>query len=64
MPKKIPPKQYNTADMQPDELNALRALVKEFVGIGYFGECSNRTSGSLFSIVSVGTGYGQKLNGG
>lgn len=32
MPKKIPPKQYNTADMQPDELNALRALVKEFVG--------------------------------
>lgn len=32
MPKKIPPKQYNTADMQPDEIGALRALVKEFVG--------------------------------
>lgn len=31
MPKKIPPKQYNTAEMQPDELNALRSLVKEFV---------------------------------
>ena len=25
------PKQYNTATMQPDELNALRALVKEFM---------------------------------
>jgi len=31
MPKKIPPKQYNTATMQPDEINSLRALVKEFV---------------------------------
>ena len=31
MPKKIPPKQYNTAEMQPDELNTLRSLVKEFV---------------------------------
>jgi uncharacterized protein (UPF0335 family) len=29
--KKTPPKQYNTAEMQPDELNALRATVKEFV---------------------------------
>lgn len=25
------PKQYNTADLQPDELNALKALVKEFM---------------------------------
>ena len=25
------PKQYNTATMMPDELNALRALVKEFM---------------------------------
>ena len=32
MPKKMPPKQYNTAEMQPDELNALRSVVKEFVG--------------------------------
>jgi uncharacterized protein (UPF0335 family) len=32
MPKKMPPKQYNTAEMQPDEINALRSLVKEFVG--------------------------------
>jgi len=33
MPKKAPPKkQYNTADMQPDEINTLRGLVKEFIG--------------------------------
>ena len=32
MPKKQTPKNYNTATMMPDELNALRALVKEFVG--------------------------------
>lgn len=32
MPKKQAPKNYNTAIMQPDEINALRALVKEFVG--------------------------------
>ncbi len=32
MPKKTPPKQYNTAELQPDELNALKSLVKEFVG--------------------------------
>lgn len=25
------PKQYNTADMMPDEINALRSLVKEFM---------------------------------
>lgn len=25
------PKQYNVAEMQPDEVNALRALVKEFM---------------------------------
>lgn len=25
------PKQYNTSEMQPDEINALRALVKEFM---------------------------------
>lgn len=25
------PKQYNVAEMQPDEINALRALVKEFM---------------------------------
>ena len=31
MPKKTAPKQYNVADMQPDEINALRALVNEFV---------------------------------
>lgn len=31
MAKKQAPKQYNTAEMQPDELNALRALVKEFM---------------------------------
>lgn len=30
MPKQAP-KQYNVAALQPDELNALRALVKEFV---------------------------------
>ncbi len=29
MPKA--PTNYNTAEMQPDELNALRALVKEFM---------------------------------
>jgi uncharacterized protein (UPF0335 family) len=32
MPKKQAPKNYNTATMQPDEINALRSLVKEFVG--------------------------------
>ena len=32
MAKKTSPKQYNVATMQPDEVNALRALVKEFVG--------------------------------
>lgn len=32
MPKKTAPRNYNTATMQPDEINALRALVKEFVG--------------------------------
>lgn len=32
MAKKTPPKQYNIATLQPDEVNALRALVKEFVG--------------------------------
>jgi uncharacterized protein (UPF0335 family) len=32
MPKKNPPKQYNVAVMQPDEIGALRTLVKEFVG--------------------------------
>lgn len=26
------PKQYNVADMQPDEINALRSLVQEFIG--------------------------------
>lgn len=26
------PKQYNVASMQPDEVNALRALVQEFIG--------------------------------
>lgn len=26
------PKQYNVAEMQPDEVNALRALVQEFIG--------------------------------
>lgn len=30
MPKKIQ-KNYNVAEMQPDEINSLRALVKEFV---------------------------------
>lgn len=30
MPKKIQ-KNYNIAEMQPDEINSLRALVKEFV---------------------------------
>jgi uncharacterized protein (UPF0335 family) len=33
MGKKIKPeKQYNVAVMQPTEINALRALVKEFIG--------------------------------
>lgn len=32
MPKKTQVKNYNVAECQPDELNALRALVKEFVG--------------------------------
>lgn len=32
MPKKNSPKQYNVAQLQPDEINALRELVKEFVG--------------------------------
>ena len=31
MPKKQAQKNYNVAVMQPDEINALRALVKEFV---------------------------------
>jgi uncharacterized protein (UPF0335 family) len=31
MPKKQAPEQYNVAELQPDELNALKALVKEFV---------------------------------
>lgn len=31
MAKKQSPKQYNVAELQPDELNALRALVKEFM---------------------------------
>jgi uncharacterized protein (UPF0335 family) len=30
--KKTSPKQYNVAIMQPNEINQLRALVKEFVG--------------------------------
>jgi uncharacterized protein (UPF0335 family) len=30
--KKVAPKQYNVAVMQPDEINSLRTLVKEFVG--------------------------------
>jgi uncharacterized protein (UPF0335 family) len=29
--RKRPQKQYNVAELQPDEVNALRALVKEFV---------------------------------
>lgn len=32
MPKKSQPKSYNVASLQPDELGALRDLVKEFVG--------------------------------
>lgn len=32
MPKKTQAKNYNVANCQPDELNALKALVKEFVG--------------------------------
>jgi uncharacterized protein (UPF0335 family) len=31
MAKKTSPKQYNVGEMMPDELNALKALVKEFV---------------------------------
>jgi len=31
MPKKQAPKNYNVAIMQPDEIGALRALVKEFI---------------------------------
>ncbi|NBW09582.1 MAG: hypothetical protein EBR82_16310 [Caulobacteraceae bacterium] len=31
MPKKTAPKQYNVTHLQPDEINALRALVNEFV---------------------------------
>ena len=31
MPKKSAPRQYNVAELQPDELNSLKALVKEFV---------------------------------
>ncbi len=32
MPKKQNAKNYNIAILQPDEINTLRALVKEFVG--------------------------------
>lgn len=32
MPKKQSPSQYNVAQLQPDELNSLKSLVKEFVG--------------------------------
>lgn len=32
MAKKNTPKQYNIAHLQPDELNSLRDLVKEFIG--------------------------------
>jgi len=32
MAKKTPVVQYNIAQYQPDEVNALKALVKEFVG--------------------------------
>lgn len=31
MAKKQAPKQYNVADLQPDELSALKNLVREFV---------------------------------
>lgn len=31
MAKKNAPKQYNVAQLQPDELNSLRDLVKEFI---------------------------------
>lgn len=31
MAKKSSPKQYNVGEMMPDEINALKALVKEFV---------------------------------
>ena len=31
MARKTPEKQYNIAALQPDEINALRALVKEFI---------------------------------
>ena len=32
MPKKNVTKNYNVAQLQPDEVNALRTLVKEFIG--------------------------------
>lgn len=32
MAKKNTPKNYNVAELQPDEINSLRDLVKEFVG--------------------------------
>lgn len=32
MAKKNAPKQYNIAHLQPDEVNSLRDLVKEFIG--------------------------------
>jgi uncharacterized protein (UPF0335 family) len=32
MPKNQGPKNYNVADKMPDEINALRSLVQEFVG--------------------------------
>jgi uncharacterized protein (UPF0335 family) len=32
MSKQSPHKQYNIAEMMPDEVNALRALVQEFMG--------------------------------
>lgn len=32
MPKKTQAKNYNVANCQPDELNALKLLVREFVG--------------------------------
>ena len=31
MAKKSAPKQYNVGEMMPDEINSLKALVKEFV---------------------------------
>lgn len=32
MSKKVHAKNYNTAEMMPDEINSLREIVKEFVG--------------------------------